>query len=308
VSVGGWLEEVAASTAPARPIAVTRIIVGCAATAKAAYLALTILPELGPRTIRAPYWTGVPEVTPTGLALLLAIWTAAAVAFALGWRTRLAGVVLTSAVAGTLFVDQQLYSNHLYLLLILALLLTLARSSADLSLDARRFGARDSIPGWPVTLLKFQLSIVYGYSALAKLNAPFLSGGIILVHWRESGLIPLPDALARIEVMFPLAIAAVMVELLLAFAFWSPRLVKGCIAAGIALHVVIVMTMGDVVDLSIFAALMFSMFPLYSREKHRLQLPTIRSRYEITDRYVSSPGQPDGWYSSSRRGSHDARG
>ena len=97
----------------------------------------------------------------------------------LGLRTRLCGTILTLSMAYTLFFDQQLYSNHLYLATLVVLLLTIADSAARWSLDARRLGRRDLILEWPTLLLKIQISIVYFYAALLKINPQYLSGTMI---------------------------------------------------------------------------------------------------------------------------------
>ncbi len=63
-------------------------------------------------------------------------WMAASLLFVLGAFTRLSGSVLTLLVAYLLVWDQNLYSNHLYLLALWCLLLTIADSGAVLSLDS----------------------------------------------------------------------------------------------------------------------------------------------------------------------------
>ena len=156
--------------------------------------------------------------------LLIGLWLAGGVILAVGWHTRVGGTMLTVALAGTLLGDQQTYSNHLYLMLPVAALVTVAQSGAALSLDARREGGREWVPGWPVWLLCAQVSIVYAFAALAKLNPDFLSGSVVASYLRRDGLLALPDAWrvprADARSFRSLAICS---EAFLAFALWVPR-------------------------------------------------------------------------------------
>src|SRR4029079_19384281 len=102
------------------------------------------------------------------------------------------GVILTLSMAYTLFFDQQLYSNHLYLATLVMLLLTIAESGARFSLDARWAGGRDLILEWPIVLLKIQISIVYFYAALLKINSQYLSGVMLATFWPLNQLAALP--------------------------------------------------------------------------------------------------------------------
>ena len=147
--------------------------------------------------------------------------------------------MLTVALAGTLLSDQQTYSNHLYLMLPVAALLTVAQSGAALSLDARREGGRDWVPGWPVWLLCAQVSIVYGFAALAKLNPDFLSGSVVASYLRRDGLLALPDAWRSLEPMLILSLLAICSEAFLAFALWVPRWRPAAMVVGLGLHVFI---------------------------------------------------------------------
>lgn len=263
MSMNERLVSIARGTTPAGPVAVARMMVGAAAGLKAVYVGLSVLPRLGPETLRAPFFDALPPASVATIAPVLAIWAVAAVHFAAGLRTRLAGATLVAMMVLLVVFDQQFYSNHLYLLTLTTFLLTLADSGAVHSLDATRDGARPMIPKWPVTLLCTQLTIVYGYAAIAKLQPEFLSGMIVYESWVLSGLVPLPEAFRSWWMMMPLAVFACVGEFFLAFAFWYPRLRKAAVTTGIVLHVGIIPTMGDVVDLTIFAVLMFSVYALF---------------------------------------------
>lgn len=256
------------------PVADARIGIGMAAILKGVLL-VPVLPLLADADrLRVPWGSAVPEVPIELVYVLLAVWQLSAVAFLLGWHTRIAGGLLTLTVFTVLLLDQQLYSNHLYLLGILCLLLTIADSGAARSLDARRNSAseleresarepaRNRIPAWPVTLLKLQLSIVYGFAAIAKINAVYLSGGTLAADIR-GGMIPLPSAMLRWEVLAPAAMLSILVEAYLAGAFWIPRLRRSAVVLGVLLHVGFIVTMPVPLALSVFAVEMISLYALF---------------------------------------------
>jgi hypothetical protein len=230
------IERYLTGQAPARPLALVRIIIGLSAAASALEL-IVLLPQIfAPAHLQMPFVSWIPRL-PAPLAIIFAaLWATSALLLALGLHTRAAGATLAALVAYALLCDQQLYSNHYYLLLLLTLLLTISDSGADLSLDARRAGARQSVVGWPVLLIKLQLSAVYFFAAVTKLNPVFMSGEVIR-RYAEGGLIlPLPPAW--------LALLAVATELFLAFGLWLPGLRWAALVAGLALHTLIVITMG----------------------------------------------------------------
>jgi vitamin K-dependent gamma-carboxylase len=73
-------------------------------------------------------------------------------------------------------IDQTAYLNHYYLISLLSGLLIFLPAHRAWSFDARRKpGMRtDSIPAWPLNLLRFQVAVVYIFAGLAKFNADWL--------------------------------------------------------------------------------------------------------------------------------------
>jgi vitamin K-dependent gamma-carboxylase len=152
----------------ARPVAVVRMVIGLAALARAYETSRILGRYFLPSTISLPHATWLPEVTERGATFLLATWVAAALLFAVGWRTRAAGSALAVICLYIVLLDEQLYSNHLYLLAMLCVLLVLADAGAVWSIDAWRQRRRreasliasDNVPAWPVFLLNTQVSSV----------------------------------------------------------------------------------------------------------------------------------------------------
>lgn len=134
----------------------------------------------------------------------------------------------------SLLVKQQLYNNHLYLLATL-LLLTLADSGACWSLDARRRGMRSYLAAWPASLLKWQVSVVYGFAALAKINTVYLSGAVSKSQFALAPAWFMPTQ--TLDALFPLlAVLSIVMEGFLAGGLWRVRWRYVALLVGVALH------------------------------------------------------------------------
>ncbi|HET7521611.1 MAG TPA: HTTM domain-containing protein [Candidatus Limnocylindria bacterium] len=255
-----FLQRVAASRAPARPLALARIGATAAMLLELPNSGATLLRLADPSVIHAPYLPFVPRLTEPVASLLIGLWLVAGLATMVGWHTRLAGAVLTATLASVLFVDQQTYSNHLYLMLPVAVLLTVGDSGAAISLDARSRGERSMAAGWPVFLLCAQVCIVYGFAALAKLNPDFLSGSVVASYVRADGLLGLPQAWRSFEPMFVLSLVAIASEAYLALSLWSPRRRPAAMVVGLGLHAFITGWLSPTISLFVFSLLIL---PLY---------------------------------------------
>lgn len=247
-----------------RPLALTRIALAVAALLKSADLALA-LPELAATpALRLPHpWTPA-ALGPTLGWGLPATTALAAIALALGWRARAAATVLAAAFGAALAADRQLYSNHLLLLVFLLGLLALTDCGAARQLGDRRRGGVDAVPAWPVRLLQTQLTAVYSFAALSKLNAVFLSGAVLAAHLRTTGPLAALAATRAAGPLAVLAIATVAIEAFLAVALWLPRLRPAAIFLGTGLHLVIVFAMEPALPLAVFGLTALAVYPLYT--------------------------------------------
>jgi predicted DCC family thiol-disulfide oxidoreductase YuxK len=243
-----------------RTIGLARIGVAFAALLEARPSAEALLRLTDPGVLHAPYFSWEPAVSAGMAWALIGLWIVSGAAFLIGWRTRLAGVVLAATLAAVLLLDQQLYSNHLYLMVLLVGLLTVADAGAAISLDARRVGTREQVATWPVVLVRLQVSIVYGFAALAKLNLTFLSGSVIAASLRREGLLAVPDGWRSAEPMLVLALLAICLEAFVAVALWSPRWRSTGFVAGLALHGGITGWLSPTYQLLVFSLVML---PLY---------------------------------------------
>lgn len=242
------------------PVGLLRLLIGTAAicTSFEVFVLLTKLTR--PGMIHIPYAIRLPEIESAHLTFLIPVTFIVALLFTVGWHTRLAGATLVVGITYTLLYDQQLYSNHLYLLGLLVLLLTISDSGSRLSLDAVRSRARAStstgvendghrgrlttVQAWPLLLIKMQISVVYFFAAVTKLTPDYLAGGVI-ANVFNGDVLSTPSLAAWLPLLLPvLAYASIGVELFIATALWFPKIRWGALLAGVVLHGTIVFSMG----------------------------------------------------------------
>jgi hypothetical protein len=240
-------------TLPARRVRLIRFVVGaiCLLRAIEEYRVMTRV--LNPQTMRFPVFEWLPAFTARQAAILLSIWFVAAVAFTIGWKTKIAGLILAACMGYTLFLDQQLYFSHLYLFCLIVLLLTLAYIG--------RPSETKSVWRWPILLLQIQLSIVYFFAAITKLNSVYLSGYMLGANLRPD----LPRIFFNPNVLSAMAVASIVVELALAGGFWIKKLRKGAVVVGVLFHFTMVLSLTSRVaaQLALFAAACIAIYPLY---------------------------------------------
>ncbi|HEU4887218.1 MAG TPA: HTTM domain-containing protein, partial [Thermoanaerobaculia bacterium] len=230
-------------------LAAARILIGINA-AFAALEASRMLPRLlTPLVVKLPFFPWLPVLPSSALPLFLAVWLVAALVFALGWKTRIAGAVLTLVTGYTLVLDQQTYSNHLYLLFLVLLLLTMADSGA----------------AWAILLLKIQVTIVYFFSAAAKITPQYLAGEILTRSLKHEGWLAVPESWRTPAAMSLLAVASIVAELFIAFGLWSPRLRLSAIVAGTGFHLLLIAVLDSSrLSLGIFALSVFAVYLLFA--------------------------------------------
>jgi hypothetical protein len=256
--------------ANAWPLAVARIIIGINAALASfeAWRALSRL--LRPTVVRIPFFPWIPLLPASALPAFIALWLVAALLLVVGWKTRVAGCVLTLVTWYALLLDQQVYSNHLYLLALLILLLTISDSGAAWSLDARQRAAPSDVAAWPIVLLKLQVTLVYFFSAIAKITPLYLSGEVMALMLKNEGWLALPQPWRTPAVMSCLAMASIAAELFIAIGLWSPRLRRFAIVTGIGFHLSILAIMNSSrLSLLIFALSMFAAYVLFVDEDPR---------------------------------------
>lgn len=247
---------------PLRPIKLLQRLVGaiCFLRAIQEYRVMSRL--LNPQSIHFPIIEGLPKLALGHAAIVLALWFGAALAFAIGFRTRTFGFVLALVMGYTLLIDQQLYASNLYLLCLIVLLLTLA--------EVGRPSESNSVWRWPILLLQIQLSIVYFFAAVTKVNSVYLKGYMLGSNLRKD----FPAAVFMPRMLTTLAVASIVIELFLAGAFWVRSLRKSAVLVGVLFHVTMVLTLTPLVaaQLIVFAVACISIYPLFFLQKPKNDL------------------------------------
>ncbi len=253
-----------ARTIDPQPLAASRILISIAALMLAPVTFYILSRLLDPSRMRVPTIPGLVIPLSSGLLTALGIiWILSAVLFLVGWRTRWAGASLFSVLAFAQVLDYQTITSYTYLLTLVVLLLTISESGASRSIDARRGGGRCAVPGWPARLLNVQLSLVYGFTALAKLNNDYLSGAILAEAWRGGGIASIPVDRLPAGALEGMAALSIGTEAFLAFGFWFRRLRPFALIVGIGLHMSIVLTMGNEYAFTLFNLVMLSLYATF---------------------------------------------
>lgn len=241
-----------------RPLGLARAVLGGAAAIRA-LVALPILTDLTrSETLLTPYVDWMPRPSLALVGLLAAVWLLSALLFMVGWRVSLSGSVLMLALIAVLGIDQQIYANHLYLMLWLVGLMVLADAGAGLAIRGRD----RPVVRWPLALLMFQVSIVYVFAALTKINDDFLSGEILAGALR-SGIVPFPGSLRTPGFLSVLAVVVIAIELSVGILIWLPRYRSFAFVLGLGLHIAIPLLMQPTGELIVFSLEMLALYPLF---------------------------------------------
>jgi hypothetical protein len=201
-----------------------------------------------------PYASWYPEATGAAYAAVLLLGAAAAVAMTVGWRTRLATSLTLAVVAYNVFLSTtHFHSNRAYLLIVLAGL-AVGPCGRELSVDVwlrRRRGLAPldpTAPAWPLWLLRFEASVVYGASGLSKLIDGDWFGGTVtwlrMMHVRdqlEASILPGWAVELLTSRTFHVGAAKLIVatELFIAIALWFRATRDLAVWVAVGFHVAI---------------------------------------------------------------------
>jgi len=247
------------------------VIVGVAAILKGLERAPVLDRLTDPGILRIPYIPGQPSVVSLPTELVILVWLGLGTAFTLGAFTTASGIALCVALAVVLLSDQQLYSNHLYLLIWLVGLLTIARSGAAFSVDRWRGRGRTSIPAWPIALIQLQVVVLYLFAGLSKINLMYLAGSVVAVSLRHEGPLAIPAEWRSFEAMAAAAVISILAELGLAVGLLLPRWRRTAFVVGLAVHVGIALWFDPTLPLVIFGVMTLGPYVLFLDDRpHRL--------------------------------------
>jgi hypothetical protein len=172
--------------------------------------------------------------------VVLAVLLAAAVALTVGWRTRVASVVVAVLLLAIQRRDPWILNSGDLLLRELAFFVMLMPAGETWSLDARRRGVERLRAPWGLRLVQLQISALYLFSVWAKVRGNDWNDGTavgLALQLEDLQRFTLPTALSTsLLVSAVLTYSSLAVEASLAFGLWLPRLRYWVMAAGVGLH------------------------------------------------------------------------
>jgi len=206
-------------------------------------------------TIRVPRFDSL-AITPVTVAVVLGAWAVGTIALLVDpWRVRIGWLTWVGAVAAGLLDRQTLAGEVIYLAAVFSFLHWL-----HALLDA----GGSEVSGAPLRAIQWQISVVFGWTAFAKMNPIFLSGGILSVAF--DGPVPWPDALRTQPVLMAMAVATVLFEVTLAVGVWLPTFRRRTVVAAILFHLFIVLFLSPTLALIAFALVMGTGYTLFGAE------------------------------------------
>ncbi|RWR25080.1 hypothetical protein D8Y24_03590 [Agrococcus lahaulensis] len=248
-----------------QPVAFARILLSFA-LGVTVLEASAVLSGIAAGKLQYPVFPALPGPTPFGVQVYLVIGLIAAACLLVGLFTGAAAATGSIALAAALLWDQQTYSSHHLLATLLLAYLAFAESGHTWGVGALRSPPGATVPWWPQALMMTQVTALYLFAALSKINPRFLSGEPL----QEWMWIDWPLWMSQ-----ALAFATVATELFLAAALWIPRLRVLAVVAGVGLHAGIVIGLAEqTLVLTAFAAASMSTYGLFL---HRPPLAAIFS-------------------------------
>jgi hypothetical protein len=182
------------------------------------------------------------------LVALFALTLAASICLALGYRTRLAALVVFLGLLSFVRRNPYAFDSGDALLRIIALYLALSGAGASLSLDRlrrarERFWEFPPLARWPVRLLQVQLSLVYLFTVWAKARGTSWNDGTAVsyaLRIKDVNRFPVPDAISTsVLASNVMTYGTLAIELGLAVLVWNRRARPWVLGAGVLLHLAI---------------------------------------------------------------------
>lgn len=147
-----------------------------------------------------------------------------AICMVTGLFYRVAAALLFVGWAYVFLLDQSLYLNHLYLVILIIGLSALLPANRALSLDVwmRPSLHSDTVPRWTLTLLRCQVGLVYFFGGIAKIEGDWLSGvPMQMMLMERADLIGQPAGEPAVALLF--AWSGLLLDLLAVPLLWWKR-------------------------------------------------------------------------------------
>lgn len=234
-----------------RPVALSRVLLAAGALLTC-HEGAGFLNALQRDRVTTPVAGWLPSAASVPFSAWVLTMGLACVLLALGVLVPLSCLTIAAGNALLMAADQQLYSNHRFLLVVLCVLFAGACSDRAWAPGARRrrAAAGGTVSWWPQLLVVAAVSACYLFAGLSKANPEFLSGHLI------GSLSPdwVPARLA--------AWATVPAEVGIGLGLWWRPARRLALVLGMVLHLSIIVLLSAPVVFTAFALLCLAGYPL----------------------------------------------
>ncbi len=290
---------------PAYTLGLVRIGFGAVAVA----WTLALLPDLyrvfgeqgaAPGYARLDYQWSVFEVWSGDRALLIGwvLLLLSALAMTVGWHSRFAAILVFVLIHSFHRRAAYIVNAGDAIITIVALVLALSCCGAALSLDQRRrtgsFWSAQTLAPWPIRLLQVQLTVIYLVSVQGKLSGgkSWADGSAVFYAWRTDGrwaLLPPPEWLSANAILVnAVTWSTLVIELAIAVLVWSRRWRFWVLAAGVVMHVTMMVSM----NVGFFSLAMFVLYLAFVPWEAVQSMPgKLKTRWRNRRRSSASPPQ-----------------
>jgi hypothetical protein len=127
----------------------------------------------------------LPRLSAFGLYAIHGAMLLASLLVMLGWFYRPAAIILFLTFTFTELIDLTYYLNHYYYVSLVCFLLIWVPANQSFSIDAYRNPriAKTHVPAWTIGIFMFQITVVYVYAGIAKINTEWLIDAMPLRIW-----------------------------------------------------------------------------------------------------------------------------
>ncbi len=141
----------------------------------------------------------LPELNGGDFYLLFALMAISSLGIVFGAAYRISAAVFFLSFTFIELTDVTYYLNHYYFVSLVSLILIFLPANRLYSIDCKIGLVKTAlrVPAWTINLIKFQLTLVYLFSGIAKLNSDWLVDAMPLAIW-----LPAQDQLPLIGAMF----------------------------------------------------------------------------------------------------------
>jgi hypothetical protein len=231
------------------------------------------------------------QVLLTGWIVLLL----AAIAMTVGWHSRIASLLVLVLVFSFLRRDPWVFNAGDILIRIEALLLAVAPTGAALSLDCRRrtgsFWSAETRAPWAIRLLQVQLSLIYLATVVNKAQGETWPRGTSVsfaLRLEDMLILPIPQWISTNAFLMNTATwGTVAIELAIGILVWNRRCRPWVLAAGVAMHIGILLTLA----VGFFTPAMFVLYLAFIPPETVKRMPDVARRAlgRIRRRTAESP-------------------